>query len=77
MPEVNAREAAMVGGLEIYPVKSLLDVIQFINSGNGIARLQVDGDGLLQHFVVDFKDVRRQQTTKRALEVPCAGATTS
>ena len=28
VPELNAREAAMVGGFEIYPVKSLLDVIR-------------------------------------------------
>jgi magnesium chelatase family protein len=28
-PERNAREAAMVGGVEVYPVKSLLDVIRF------------------------------------------------
>ncbi len=76
VPEVNAREAAMVTGLEVYPVKSLLDVIHFINSGNGVTRLQVDGDQLLseaQHFLVDFKDVRGQQTAKRALEIACSG----
>ena len=76
LPEVNAREAAMVEGVEVYPVKSLLDVIHFINSGNGITRLQVNTDQLLteaQHFLVDFKDVRGQQTSKRALEVACAG----
>src|SRR5258707_14295537 len=76
VPEVNAREAAMVTGLEVYPVKSLLDVIHFINSGNGVTRLQIDGDQLLseaQHFVVDFKEVRGQQTAKRALEIACSG----
>lgn len=76
VPESNAREAAMVGGVEVYPVKSLLDVIHFVNSGNGIKPLKVDGDDLLseaRHFVVDFKDVRGQLTAKRALEVACAG----
>ena len=76
VPEVNAREAAMVNGLEVYPVKSLLDVIHFINSGNGVTRLQVDADQLLseaQHFLVDFKEVRGQQTAKRALEIASSG----
>jgi len=76
VPEVNAREAAMLEAVEVYPVKSLLDVIHFINAGDGIPRLQVDGDQMLretQHFPVDFKDVRGQQTAKRSLEVACAG----
>jgi magnesium chelatase family protein len=76
VPEVNAREAAMVSGVDLYPVKSLMDVIHFVNTGNGIAPLKVDGDDLLgdaQHYAVDFKDVRGQQTAKRALEITCAG----
>src|SRR5919197_1267060 len=42
VPQVNAREAAMVTGVEVFPVRSLIDVIQFVNNGNGIHALQVD-----------------------------------
>ena len=47
VPELNAREAAMVGGVDVYPVRSLLDVIRFVNTGNGIVPLKVDGQTLL------------------------------
>jgi len=76
VPELNAREAAMVGGVDVYPVRSLIDVIHLVNTGNGISPLKVDGEMLLsdsQHFAADFKEVRGQQTAKRALEVACAG----
>jgi magnesium chelatase family protein len=77
VPEVNAREAAMVSGVNIYPVKSLVDVVNLLNSGNGIAPVQVDPAQMLgvagQSGLADFKEVRGQFTARRALEVACAG----
>jgi magnesium chelatase family protein len=76
VPEVNAREAAVVKGVNVYPVKSLMDVVTLLNSGNGVAPLQVDTAQMLlgsESYGADFKDVRGQFTAKRALEIACAG----
>ena len=54
-----------------------LNVIRFVNTGNGILPLKVDSDTLLseaQHYVPSIsKTFAGQHTAKRALEVACAG----
>jgi magnesium chelatase family protein len=81
VPAANAREAAVVDGLDVYPVETLLQVRELLNSaalGTLTAKpLQNSAAGLLEqleHFPADFKDVRGQLTAKRALEVAAAGA---
>src|SRR5215470_7450869 len=69
VPEVNAREAAEVSGVNVYPVKSLIDVVNLLNSGNGVSPLKVDTSQMLvgdANTASDFKEVRGQFTAKRA-----------
>ncbi len=80
IPASNAREAAVVEGVKVYPVRSLLEVRELLNSaGRGTISaepLVVRATELLDEtraFAYDFKDVRGQLVAKRALEVAAAG----
>jgi magnesium chelatase family protein len=86
IPAANAREAAVGSGVNVYPVTSLLEVRELLNSaalgpggkgGSIFAQpLVVDSTALLNEAVeyqADFRDVRGQHVAKRALEVAAAG----
>ena len=82
LPEENATEAAVVQGVNVYPVGNLRDAAMLVEDIVGgaettrIAPLRLDIAELKAKenlYGVDFSEVRGQQTAKRALEVASAG----
>jgi magnesium chelatase family protein len=77
VPEKNAREAAVVGGLDVYGMKNLGDVVDFFNGIRKFTPVTVDLMEIFNQeankYDVDFSDVRGQENVKRALEVAAAG----
>ena len=81
VPEENATEAAVVKGVNVFPVRDLRTAAELVidlDAGRltKIRPLVLDISELRErenHYNVDFSEVRGQQTAKRALEVASAG----
>jgi len=77
VPEANAREAAVVEGIQVFGVKSLPQAVDLINAPESFHPTRVDTSQMLAEagqYAVDLRDVRGQMSAKRALEVSCAGS---
>lgn len=77
LPKVNAKEAAIVDGLDVRGAENISDVIRFFDGKADIPITKIDTRKeffkSLNQLDVDFKDVKGQQNIKRSLEITAAG----
>lgn len=76
IPAENAMEAAFIDQIEVYPVKTLKEVVRFLNGEVVIEKNDNKSfeSVLKEHnFKHDFKYVKGQASAKRAMEIAAAG----
>ena len=77
VPEPNAREAAVVSGMEIYGVRTISELLDHLLQEHPIPRTNINIEEIMQTpqqlASEDFSDVRGQKLIRRAAELAAAG----
>lgn len=77
LPKKNAREAAIVNGLDVYGIENIKELIGFFDGSIELEKTIVDTRKEFyknqSNTDLDFSDVKGQENIKRAMEIAAAG----
>ena len=75
-PAENAREAAAVEGIKVYPVTNMSSLVAHLNGTESILPTDYDRSEFFSasaNYSIDFSDVKGQAQAKRAMEIAATG----
>ncbi len=75
IPDDNKDECAIISDIDIFPFDKLNDLVAFLNKKKKVKAYEIDLSKITEEktYDYDFKDLKGQESLKRALQIAAAG----